>query len=74
MTLNGGFAAARGDKVSVEDRALIDAFIKTNGVTQCLPASAASNEAMRATNELVAQKRREFRANRRKAAAEKAAK
>jgi hypothetical protein len=35
MTLNAGFAAVRGDKISAEDHVLIDEFIKRKGVTVC---------------------------------------
>lgn len=68
MSLNNNFNEGREDKISAEDRALIADFIARKGVKRYQPGSAASNEATRATNELVAQKRREFRANRRKAA------
>lgn len=61
MTLNGGFSVARGDTISSEDRALIDEFIRTKGVQKCLPAGVSGSESSRATNELVARKRREER-------------
>lgn len=66
MTLNAGFSSSNEEKISEDDKKLIADFIRTKGVTKLPPASASSNEATRATNELVAQKRREFRANRRK--------
>lgn len=67
MSLNDGFLENnRNEKISSEDRKLIEDFIKTKGVKKLPPGSASSNEATRATNELVAQKRREFRANRKK--------
>ncbi len=63
-TLNGGFAQTRDAKISVEDQALIDEFIRTKGIQKIQPAGADSNEASRATKERIAQARREFRAAR----------
>jgi phenylalanyl-tRNA synthetase beta subunit len=60
-TLNGGFANTRGDILSKEDRALVEEFIRTKGITKLLPAGADSNEASRATKERIAQARRDFR-------------
>lgn len=60
-TLNGGFSTARGDTVTPEDRAMIDEFIRTKGITKVLPAAADSNEASRSTKERIAQARRDFR-------------
>jgi hypothetical protein len=60
-TLNGGFSVARGDKVSAEDRTLIDEFIRTKGVQKIQPAGADGNEATRGTRERIAQARRDFR-------------
>lgn len=63
-TLNGGFALTRTNKISDEDKALIDEFIRTKGIQKIQPAGADSNEASRATNERIAQARRDFRASR----------
>lgn len=35
MTLNAGYAEVRGNKISEEDRILIEEYIKRNGVTVC---------------------------------------
>ena len=60
-TLNGGFATARGDTVTPDDRALIDDFIRTKGVQTIQPAGADGNEAARGTRERIAQARSDFR-------------
>lgn len=60
-TLNGGFSVARGDTVSVDDRALIEEFMRTKGVQTIQPAGADGNEATRGTRERIAQARRDFR-------------
>lgn len=65
-TLNGGFSTWRGDTMSPEDRALVDDFIRTKGVTKLLPAGADSNEATRSTKERIAQARRDFRSSQKK--------
>lgn len=62
-TLNSGFAVAAStpDKITDTERDLIDSFMKEKGVQVLQPGPAASNEASKATNRLIAQKRREFR-------------
>ncbi len=57
VTLNGGSFKARDP----EDDRLIAEFLAKNKVTKCPPSGLTGNEACRATNELVAKKRREFR-------------
>lgn len=52
--------APRSD-VSAENRALIDEFMAKKGATEVQPFLAPGNEAPRATRELVARRRREFR-------------
>jgi hypothetical protein len=47
--------------ISPENREMIDEYIKTKGVTKVQPFLAPGNEATRATRELVALRRREFR-------------
>ena len=47
--------------VSAESQALIDAFIRRNGVTQVQPSGVPGNEAPRHTRELIAKTRREWR-------------
>lgn len=62
MSLNSGFHFVSTNVITPEEQAMIDAFFaRGRKVQKCLPANAASNEAVRATNELVAQKRKEFR-------------
>ena len=65
-TLNAGAAEIRGDKVSVEDRALIADFLLTKKVEHLKPAGLDGNEASLATRDRVAQARQEFRNNKRK--------
>lgn len=65
-TLNGGFAIARGDQISAEDRILIEEFIRTKGIEKIQPAGADGNEASRGTRERIAIARREFRKARKK--------
>lgn len=60
-TLNAGFAEARGDKLTKEDRDLIADFIATRGIETVQPAGADGNEATRGTRERIAQARRDFR-------------
>lgn len=60
-TLNGGFALIRDEKISKEDRDLIDDFIRTKGIQKIQPAGADGNEATRGTRERIAQARRDFR-------------
>lgn len=58
MSLNSGSA----NKDTKDDKTLIAEFFARGGkIQRCPPANAASNEAVRATNELVSQKRAEFR-------------
>lgn len=71
-TLNGGFATARGDQISAEDRDLIREFIAKKGIKKLPPSNLPGSETDRATNELIAQRRREFRSNRRKEAKDRA--
>lgn len=52
--------APRND-ISPENRALVDEFMAKKGATQVQPFLAPGNEAPRATRELVARRRREFR-------------
>lgn len=61
-TLNGGFSLIRDAKISDEDKALIEEFIRTKGIQKIQPAGADSNEASRATKERIAQARKDFRA------------
>lgn len=35
MTLNAGYAEVRGNKISAEDRNLIEEYLKNKGVTVC---------------------------------------
>ena len=60
-TLNGGFAITRDSKISDEDKALIEEFIRTKGIKKIQPAAADGNEVTRGTRERIAQARREFR-------------
>lgn len=62
-TLNSGFSTSPStpDKLTQEERDLIREFIAKKGITVLQPAAAASNEASRSTNELIAKKRKEFR-------------
>lgn len=60
---------SRDQKLSAETRALIDQAVNAGKITKIQPASGRGNEACRATNELVARRRREFRkANKKKEA------
>lgn len=63
-TLNAGFAQTRENKISESDKALIEEFIRTVGVTKLQPAGVDGNEASRGTRERIAAARREFRKNR----------
>jgi hypothetical protein len=66
MSLNSGFHQVSTNKITADEQRMIDEFFARGGrIEKCPPANAASNEAVRATNELVAQKRAEFRKNRR---------
>lgn len=65
-TLNANAGAIRKDKVTIEDRALIEEFMLTKKVEQLQPAGLDGNEASLATRDRVAQARREFRNNKRK--------
>jgi NAD-specific glutamate dehydrogenase len=47
--------------VSPENREMIDEYLKNKGATKVQPFLAPGNEAPRATRELVARRRREFR-------------
>lgn len=64
-TLNAGFAFIRGNKISDEDKNLIDEFIREKGIQKLQPAGADGNEADRGTRERIAQARRDFRKARR---------
>lgn len=65
MSLNSGFHYVSTNKITDDEQAMIDAFLANGGkVQKCLPANAVGNEAVRATNELVAKKRAEFRKKR----------
>jgi hypothetical protein len=64
MSLNVG-CETRKEVITADERAAIDNFLKQKGVTQLPPAGLTGNEAVRATNELIARKRREFRAKQR---------
>lgn len=71
VTLNSGFSVAVSttDKITKEEHDAIAAFYAAGGkVTKCPPAGASGNESVRATNEFIAKKRREFRAKQRAAA------
>lgn len=61
MTLNAN-PESRKERISEEERSMIDEFLKRKGVTKLPPAGLPGNEADRSTNELIARKRREFRA------------
>ena len=65
-TRNANAGAIRKDKVTIEDRALIEDFLRTKKVEQLQPAGLDGNEASLATRDRVAQARREFRNNKRK--------
>ena len=65
-TLNANAGAIRKDKVTTEDRALIEEFLRTKKVEQLQPAGLDGNEASLATRDRVAQARRECRNNKRK--------
>lgn len=71
-TLNGGFAATREQQISNEDRDLIREFIAKKGIKKLPPSNLPGSETDRATNELIALRRREFRSNRRQEAKERA--
>ncbi len=64
MSLNEN-SEARKERISEEERLMIEEFLKRKGVTKLPPAGLTGNEADRSTNELIARKRREFRANQR---------
>jgi hypothetical protein len=51
----------RNEKLSEEERKLIDEAIAEGRITKVQPAAASSNEMSRATRELVARERRKFR-------------
>lgn len=66
MSLNSGFHQVSTNQITAEEHAMIRDFLANGGrIQKCPPANAASNEAVRATNELVAQKRADFRKKRR---------
>ena len=46
---------------STEDQSLIDQFLASKQVTKLQPSGLSGNEASRATNEIIAKARREFR-------------
>ena len=65
MSLNSGFHFVSTNTVSAADQALIDEFFARGGkVKHYQPANVAESETVRATNEHIAQKRKEFRASR----------
>ena len=64
MTLNAQ-SEARKERISEEERSMIEEFLKKNSVKKLPPAGLAGNEADRSTNEMIAKKRREFRAKQR---------
>lgn len=51
--------------LSATDKSMIDDFIARKGIEVLPPAGLTGNEATRATNELIARKRREYRAKKR---------
>ena len=61
MTLNGGFSKIKVDTISKEDHDLIAEFMKNKSVTVVQPSTLSGNEASRATREIIAKSRREFR-------------
>ena len=63
VTLNSGFSeeASTKQKITPDERSMIDAFIAKNGVQVVQPAAAQGNEQTKITNAIIAQKRREFR-------------
>ena len=67
MTLNAN-SQSTNERLSEEERSMIDEFLKRKGVTKLPPAGLTGNEAARSTNELIARKRREFRAKQREKA------
>lgn len=60
-TLNAGFGLIRDIKMTDEDNDLVSEWLKTNEVKKIQPAAAGSNEQSRSTQQLIAQRRREFR-------------
>lgn len=71
VTLNSGYSTAVStkDKITQEERDAIAAFYANGGkVEYCPPAGVSGNETVRATNEFIAKKRREYRAKQRAAA------
>lgn len=63
-TLNGG--VSREDKVSVEDRALIEDFLRTKTVQKLQPAELDGSEISRGTHDRIIEARKVFRENKRK--------
>lgn len=61
VTLNAGFSTSVEDKLSRQERDMIQEYLEKNGPTDCPPALVAGGETCRATNEFVARKRREYR-------------
>lgn len=57
VTLNGGYVKGHDP----EDEKLIQDFLASKQVAQCPPSNVPGSEASRATKELIARKRREYR-------------
>lgn len=47
--------------ITAASQSLVDAYLRLNGATHIQPAGVPGNEASRATRELIAKRRREFR-------------